>query len=98
MAPKLHIKNIYNSACLNKNKQYTVYPVCLYYYHRAYYLCAFGQRPERTENQPPLGWYNYRLERITEFKKLSWDTPNFPWSKSEIINHTEKYSTDYIQQ
>jgi CRISPR-associated protein (TIGR03985 family) len=88
----------YHSAYLNQTKNYTVYPVCLYYYQRAYYLCAFGQRPQRTANQPPVGWYNYRLERITKHKKLSWDTPHLPFSKSDIINHPEQYNPDYIKQ
>jgi CRISPR-associated protein (TIGR03985 family) len=48
--------------------------------------------------QPQVGWYNYRLERINKLKKLSWATPNLPLSQSEIINHPENYSPDYIQQ
>lgn len=92
------IQITYHSAYLKQTQKYTVYPVCLYYYQRAYYLCAFGQRPQRTENQPQLGWYNYRLERITRLKTLSWDTPNLPFLQSEIINKSEKYSPNYIQQ
>ncbi len=61
-------------------------------------MCAFGERPQRTENQPQVGWYNYRLERINKLKTLSWDIPNLPLSQSEIINHPENYSPDYIQQ
>ncbi|NEP02463.1 MAG: TIGR03985 family CRISPR-associated protein [Symploca sp. SIO2E9] len=98
ITPTTPIQIIYHSAYLNQTRKYTVSPVCLYYYHRAYYLCAFGQRPQRTENQPQLGWYNYRLERITELKKMSGYTPNLPWTQSEIINHPEKYSPNYIQQ
>lgn len=45
-----------------------------------------------------MGWYNYRLERITRLKILSWDTPNLPFSQAEIINKNEKYSPNYIQQ
>lgn len=98
IAPTPPIQITYHSAYLNQTRKYTVYPVCLYYYQRAYYLCAFGQRPERTENQPQLGWYNYRLERITRLKTLSWDNPNLPFPQSEIINNSEKYSPNYIQQ
>lgn len=96
--PTPPIQIIYHSAYLNQTQKYTVYPVCLYYYHRAYYLCAFGERPQRTETQRQVGWYNYRLERITRLKTLSWDTPNLPLSQSEIINSREKYSPNYIQQ
>lgn len=96
--PTPPIRITYHSAYLKQTQKYTVYPVCLYYYQRAYYLCAFGQRPQRTENQAPVGWYNYRLERITRLKTLSWDTPNLPFSQLEIINKSEKYSSNYIQQ
>ncbi len=96
--PTPPMKIAYSSAYLNQTQNYTVYPVCLYYYQRAYYLCAFGQRPQRTANQPPVGWYNYRLERIRQHQKLSWDTTHLPFSKSDIINHSENYSTAYIQQ
>lgn len=98
IAPTPPIQITYHSAYLNQNKKYITYPVCLYYYQRAYYLCAFGQRPVRTENEPPIGWYNYRLERIKQRKKLSWCTPDLPLKKDEILSHPEQYSTDYIQQ
>lgn len=96
--PTPPIQIAYHSAYLNQARKYIVYPVCLYYYHRAYYLCAFGQRPQRTENQAQVGWYNYRLERITRLKTLSWDTPNLPLPQSEVINYPDQYSPDYIQQ
>jgi CRISPR-associated protein (TIGR03985 family) len=96
--PTPPIQITYHSAYLKQTQKYSVYPVCLYYYQRAYYLCAFGQRPQRTENQAQLGWYNYRLERITLLKTLSWNTANLPFSQLEIINNSEKYSSNYIQQ
>jgi CRISPR-associated protein (TIGR03985 family) len=96
--PTPPIEIAYHSAYLNQTQKHTIYPVCLYYYQRTYYLCAFGQRPQRTEKKPQLGWYNYRLERITGLKTLSWDTPNLPLPQSEIINYPEKYSPHYIQQ
>lgn len=98
VTPTPPIQITYHSAYLNQTQNYTLYPVCLYYYHRAYYLCAFGQRPQRSPNQPPVGWYNYRLERITRLKKLSWQTPHLPFSQAEIINQPENYNPDYIQQ
>ena len=98
IAPIPPIKITYHSAYLNQKANYVVYPVCLYYYQRTYYLCAFGQRPQRTETQPQVGWYNYRLERIVGNKRLSWDNPNLPLSQSDIIDDPEKCSPDYIQQ
>lgn len=98
IAPTPPIQITYYSAYLNQTRKYIIYPVCLYYYQRAYYLCAFGERPQRTETQSQLGWYNYRLERITKLKTLSWDAPNLPFPQSEIIDHPEKYSPDHIQQ
>lgn len=98
IAPTPPIKITYYSAYLNKKSKYVVYPVCLYYYQRAYYLCAYGQRPQRNEKQPSVGWYNYRLERVKSYKKLSWETTNLPFSQSEIINHPEQYSPDYIKE
>lgn len=98
ITPTPPLQITYYSAYLNQTQKYIVYSVCLYYYQRAYYLCAFGQRPQRTETQPQLGWYNYRLERITRLKTLSWDTPNLPFPQSEFINRPENYSPDYIQQ
>jgi CRISPR-associated protein (TIGR03985 family) len=47
-----------------------VYPVCIYYWQRAPYLLAFGQTPE-DENK--IDWYDYRLDRISKLKELSWD-------------------------
>lgn len=98
ITPTPPIQITYYSAYLNQTRKYIIYPVCLYYYQRAYYLCAFGEKPQRTEAQAQLGWYNYRLERVTKLKILSWDTPNLPLQKSDIINYPEKYSPDYIQQ
>ena len=99
IAPTPPIQITYHSAYINQTQSHIVYPVCLYYYHRAYYLCAFGQRPQRSdENLSPTGWYNYRLERVTQIKKLPWDCPNLPFSQSEILNHHEQYSPDYIQE
>jgi hypothetical protein len=50
IAPTPPIQITYYSAYLNQTQKYIIYPVCLYYYQRAYYLCAFGERPQRTEN------------------------------------------------
>ena len=86
----------YHSASLNKKEKYLVYPVCLYYYQRAYYLCAFGQAPICL-NKNQIQWYNYRLERISKILKLSWHDNNLPFSSEQIIDHQKNYSPGYIQ-
>ncbi|MGK7875796.1 MAG: TIGR03985 family CRISPR-associated protein [Xenococcaceae cyanobacterium] len=86
----------YHSASLNKKGKYLVYPVCLYYYQRAYYLCAFGQAPPN-QNRKQVQWYNYRLERISKISKLSWDEPNLPFSSQQILDQEQIYSPAYIQ-
>lgn len=51
-----------------------VYPVCLYYYQRGPYLCAFGQVPQGSE----LDWRNYRLDRIESLTPLTWSDARIP--------------------
>lgn len=86
----------YQSASLNNKENYLIYPVCLYYYQRAYYLCAFGQAP-LSSNKSQLQWYNYRLDRINKILKLSWNDNNLPASLLSIPHQQENYSPDYIQ-
>jgi CRISPR-associated protein (TIGR03985 family) len=86
----------YHSASLNKQENYLVYPVCLYYYQRAYYLCAFGQAPNN-QNKNQLQWYNYRLDRINKIIKLSWNDDKLPLSFQQILSQQETYSPRYIQ-
>jgi CRISPR-associated protein (TIGR03985 family) len=60
----------YSSSQINKDRRYTVvvYPVCLYYYQRAFYLCAFGSGLESASS-----WHNYRLDRIERLEDLDWE-------------------------
>jgi CRISPR-associated protein (TIGR03985 family) len=63
----------------DEGEQYIVYPVCIYYSHRAPYLFAFGQSPR---NESKIDWYDYRLDRIQSLQKLKWDEvniTNFSW-------------------
>lgn len=53
----------------DEGEQYIVYPVCIYYSHRAPYLFAFGQTPG---NEAKIDWYDYRLDRIQNLQKLKW--------------------------
>jgi CRISPR-associated protein (TIGR03985 family) len=60
-----------------------VYPVCLYYYQRAFYLCAFGSELKaKSELQSKSNWYNYRLDRIEELEFLDWDKDRYIISDS----------------
>jgi CRISPR-associated protein (TIGR03985 family) len=59
----------YQSASQAKAYSIVVYPVCIYYYQRSFYLCAF----EYKENEPERSWYNYRLDRIQELICLDWE-------------------------
>ncbi|ACK73894.1 hypothetical protein PCC7424_5836 (plasmid) [Gloeothece citriformis PCC 7424] len=86
----------YYSASLNKKDNYIVYPVCLYYYQRAYYLCAYGQAPENFKRHEQ--WYNYRLERILDLTEISWQGDKLPLTKDQIINDEKSYNPDYIQE
>lgn len=53
-----------------------VYPVCLYYYQRGPYLCAYGETPQPETAQ--LDWRNYRLDRIESFTPLDWNDGRVP--------------------
>ncbi len=60
----------YSSSRIGAERRYTVvvYPVCLYYYQRAFYLCAFGLGFEAKYE-----WHNYRLDRIERLEDLDWE-------------------------
>jgi CRISPR-associated protein (TIGR03985 family) len=68
------VQFIYHSASLKHKKDCLVYPVCIYYWQRAKYLCAYGCRPDGD-----IGWYNYRLDRIEKpLKSLAWSDQQVP--------------------
>ncbi len=62
------IEFIYNTR-QNGQQPMITYPVCLFYARRAKYLSAYGTTPNQS-----LGWYNFRLDRITskKLKVLDW--------------------------
>jgi CRISPR-associated protein (TIGR03985 family) len=102
------IKIKYLSASKNKISSYIIYPVSIHYYQRAYYLYAFGETPERHNKLSPknlslpFGWYSYRLERILNLGKLSWDDSPIAQSlKSEIYSGDRvnyPYTPEYIHE
>lgn len=76
----LPVKLNYHSASLRKLGlpfaiDCVVYPVCIYYHQKAFYLCGFGQTPRENKRG---GWYNYRLDRIESLVKLDISTQELP--------------------
>lgn len=96
--PVVPVELTYDSASLWREVTRIVYPVCIYYYQRAPYLCAFGQTPQKKRQ---LGWYNYRLDRVVALKALDWGTSHVPAtlrSKCEDLElRYQYYSPDYIK-
>ena len=84
----------YDSASSQNTNEYLVYPVCLYYYQRAFYLCAYGQHPKQDIN-PGFTWYNYRLERINNLSSSSWDKSKITQQLKTIIHQNERVKSEY---
>lgn len=64
------VKLQYKSSSLGGTRDnYIIYPVCIFYYQRSFYLCAFGQFPKQKENEEN-NWYNYRLDGIERITSL----------------------------
>lgn len=93
--PTPPLKICYYSASLSQTYNYIIYPVCLYYYQRAYYLSAWGQSPH---SRHQLQWYNYRLDQIKEIIKLSWQDSQLPFSETKFTKKANNYDPNYIQQ
>ena len=92
------IEIFYKSASFHHEEalNYVVYPVCIYYYRRAPYLCAYGQTPQ---NSNVLQWYNYRLDRITQLKELTWKDTVVPAElKNQWKRQHHKFDPEYIQE
>jgi CRISPR-associated protein (TIGR03985 family) len=71
--PPIQIR--YQKAGIPQPYPLIIYPVCIYYYRRAPYLCAYGQRPEHIDN---IDFRNYRLDRIEAINILSWQSTQVP--------------------
>ncbi len=88
------IEITYQSSRLKgKVSSYIIYPVCIYYYQRGFYLCAFGQSPEQQTDES--NWYNYRLDRIQSIKELDPNTDNIP---QDIIDTRNNEQSEQEQQ
>jgi CRISPR-associated protein (TIGR03985 family) len=88
------IRLTYFSAQLNQVLPGVVYPVCIYYAQRAPYLCAWGQ-PQPKE---PIGWRNYRLDRIKTLEPIAWTDPQVPPLLHQAFQNRSLPTPDYIQE
>ncbi|APB32950.1 hypothetical protein GlitD10_0636 [Gloeomargarita lithophora Alchichica-D10] len=78
----------------NGEQMMITYPVCLFYARRAKYLSAYGKTPDQ-----PLGWYNFRLDRIIskKFKTLSWSDPKIPLDLLNLKKQTKLPTSEQVQ-
>jgi CRISPR-associated protein (TIGR03985 family) len=83
----------YDSVSLHRLVKRITYPVCIYYYQRALYLCAYGQDPK---DRNKLDWYNYRLDRIKAMANLDWSDPEIPLLLREQYHQQNLFTADYI--
>lgn len=81
--PPLHLH--YQGAGETQSCPLVVYPVCIYYYRRGPYLCAYGQVPDAAKSA--LNWRNYRLDRILAIKPLLWTDADVP---RQLYQHHQK--------
>jgi len=70
------VQLLYQGAGYPQPVSVVVYPVCIYYFRRGPYLCAFGQVPKTSSNQ--MDWRNYRLDRILKIDPLPWTNATVP--------------------
>jgi CRISPR-associated protein (TIGR03985 family) len=65
----------YNSASLATENELIIYPICVAYSQRAPYLSGYGQTPNSPQGD---NFYNFRLDRIENMKRLEWDDASIP--------------------
>jgi CRISPR-associated protein (TIGR03985 family) len=60
----------YDSISAGQELECIVYPVCIYYFQRAKYLCAWGHKSTQG-----MTWHNYRLDRMQSesLEEIAWD-------------------------
>jgi CRISPR-associated protein (TIGR03985 family) len=83
----------YNSVSLHREVSRVVYPVCIYYYQRAVYLCAYGQTPKQKQD---VNWYNYRLDRILDVTPMTWEDAAIPDALKALQTGQILFTPDYI--
>ncbi|MEH1823634.1 MAG: TIGR03985 family CRISPR-associated protein [Nostoc sp.] len=89
------IQILYDSASLSREASRIVYPVCIYYFQRATYLCAFGQT---LKNKRTINWHNYRLDRVQELRELDWLNPSIPAELRQLHDTNQLNEPEYILQ
>lgn len=101
------IQITYQSSHLKAEAPYTIYPVCIYYYQRSFYLCAFGESPRKPRESD---WYNYRLDRVTSITTLDQTQEYIPQEiratsqaehsdqERELIQKDETYNGPLIEK
>ncbi|NJO19991.1 MAG: TIGR03985 family CRISPR-associated protein [Spirulinaceae cyanobacterium RM2_2_10] len=67
------------------------YPVCFHYARPAKYLSIY------TETSNGLGWANYRLDRLTSLKVLSWSSSDVPKPLKELHEQGELPQPDVVE-
>ncbi|XHX78431.1 MAG: TIGR03985 family CRISPR-associated protein [Stenomitos frigidus ULC029] len=72
-----------------------VYPVCVYYAQRGPYLCAWGQLPD---NDTAMDWRHYRLDRIHDIQRLTWNAPIIPKALHQAYQRHKLPIPDEIQE
>ena len=83
----------YFSVSLHREVKRVIYPVCIYYYQRAVYLCAYGQTPKQKQE---INWYNYRLDRILDVTPMTWDDGAIPDALKALQTGQILFTPDYI--
>ena len=83
----------YTSVSLHQEVTRIVYPVCIYYYQRAIYLCAYGQTPK---DKQEVNWYNYRLDRILAVTPMTWEDTTIPDALKALQAGGILFTPDYI--
>jgi|GEM_PF-5604910 len=87
----------YASSSQKTKKEYTIYPVSLFYNQRAIYLTGYGQSPA-AENRYNLDYYNYRLDRLCKQENGKYIIP-IEWNKdNEDIHYKFTDDKKDIQQ
>ena len=83
----------YWSATLLQRCEVVVYPVCIYYYRRGPYLCAWGQVPGGATTD----WRNYRLDKIHRITPLNWQHQSVPAALRKAHQQNQLPTSEEIQ-
>jgi CRISPR-associated protein (TIGR03985 family) len=82
---------IYKSASQGDKYINNVYPVCVYYYQRTFYLFAFGYNVAQDNDES--SWYSYRFDRITSLEPINWGKVDL---KQSLIDKCKDVNDDSL--